>query len=266
MPLKIKGSNHTEHSLKIRNINNSGRLKFSLSNASEIVPDGLLLYLDAGNPTSYNGSGTTWYDLSPNSNNGTSVQSPTYSSNDGGYFSFDGGDISATIGSVDSFSIADSVSLDSMTAISIIMWFYITSIPDADPNLLFTKRGTTSNGLVGFYTQTFFRFRIGTGSPTQLDYSSAPSTGVWQQIAVTVGASGGKIYKNGSEVVNNVSYTGNFADINTTSPLLIGDCNPISSGVNGFKGRMSIFKIYSKILSAAEILQDFNNNKSRYGL
>jgi hypothetical protein len=35
------------------------------------VNNGLLLYLNAGNTSSYSGSGTTWYDLSGNNNHGT---------------------------------------------------------------------------------------------------------------------------------------------------------------------------------------------------
>ena len=54
-----------------------------------IVRDKLVLYLDAANPKSYSGSGTTWTDISGNGNNGT-ISGATYSSNDGGYFDFDG--------------------------------------------------------------------------------------------------------------------------------------------------------------------------------
>ena len=38
-----------------------------------IVTDGLVLNLDAGNSKSYPGSGSTWYDLSDNSVNGTGI-------------------------------------------------------------------------------------------------------------------------------------------------------------------------------------------------
>ena len=38
-----------------------------------IVTDGLKLWLDASNPASYPGTGTTWFDLSGNGNNGTMV-------------------------------------------------------------------------------------------------------------------------------------------------------------------------------------------------
>jgi hypothetical protein len=43
----------------------------AISYNPRIVTDGLVLALDAGNPKSYPGSGTTWTDLSGNGNNGT---------------------------------------------------------------------------------------------------------------------------------------------------------------------------------------------------
>ena len=43
---------------------------------------------DASNPTSYPGSGNTWYDLSGNNNNLTFTGSVTYSSNNGGTLAF----------------------------------------------------------------------------------------------------------------------------------------------------------------------------------
>ena len=52
----------------------SGKLMGMQAEAvSGIVTDGLKLYLDASNPVSYPGSGTTWFDLSGNNNNGTMV-------------------------------------------------------------------------------------------------------------------------------------------------------------------------------------------------
>ena len=45
-----------------------------------VVTDGLVLALDAGNAKSYPGSGTSWSDLSGQGNNGTLTNGPTYSS------------------------------------------------------------------------------------------------------------------------------------------------------------------------------------------
>lgn len=55
-----------------------------------IVTDGLVLALDAANPTSYPGSGTTWRDLSGNNNSGSLVNGPTFNSVNGGSIVFDG--------------------------------------------------------------------------------------------------------------------------------------------------------------------------------
>ena len=56
-------------------------------NNPRIVTDGLVLCLDANAKRSYSGSGTTWYDLTTNEQNGTSLVAVNYNSN--GYFDFD---------------------------------------------------------------------------------------------------------------------------------------------------------------------------------
>jgi hypothetical protein len=53
-------------------------------NGPKIVADGLVLCLDAGNPKSYTGSGTTWTDLSRNGNNGTLTNGPVFNTGDKG--------------------------------------------------------------------------------------------------------------------------------------------------------------------------------------
>jgi hypothetical protein len=62
----------------------------ALSHSPSIVTDGLVLCLDAGNPKSYPGSGTTWTDLSGNGNNGTLVNGVGYSGSNLGSLVFDG--------------------------------------------------------------------------------------------------------------------------------------------------------------------------------
>lgn len=70
----------------------------SLSHSPKIVTSGLVLYLDAANTKSYAGTGTSWLDISGNNNTATLVSSPTYSSTDPKYFSFDASGKRATIG------------------------------------------------------------------------------------------------------------------------------------------------------------------------
>ena len=62
----------------------------TIQGGSNIVRDGLVLYLDAANTKSYPGSGTTWSDLSLRGNNMTLVNNPTF--NTSGSITFDNTD------------------------------------------------------------------------------------------------------------------------------------------------------------------------------
>ena len=69
-----------------------------------VVEDGLVLALDAGNTKSYPGSGTTWTDLSGKDNNGTLTDGPTFNSANGGSIVFDGTNDQINCGSSDDFA------------------------------------------------------------------------------------------------------------------------------------------------------------------
>ena len=64
----------------------------------DVVTDGLVLYLDAGNDISYPGSGTLWRDLSGYSNNGTLVNGVTFNTDGGGSLTLDGTDDYVVLG------------------------------------------------------------------------------------------------------------------------------------------------------------------------
>jgi len=65
----------------------------------KIVTSGLVLCLDAANKRSYPGTGTTWTDLSGNSNNGTLINGPTFNAGNQGGIVFDGTNDYISIGS-----------------------------------------------------------------------------------------------------------------------------------------------------------------------
>jgi hypothetical protein len=56
----------------------------------EITDSGLTLCLDAANPVSYPGTGTTWRDVSGQNNNGTLIGGPAFNSANSGYLTFTG--------------------------------------------------------------------------------------------------------------------------------------------------------------------------------
>jgi hypothetical protein len=226
---------------------------FSTESGGGIVTNNLVLNLDA---TDYSGSGN-WLDTSGNNNDASLQGTPGYSSSQGGFF-----DLIPAEG--DFFSIVDSATLDSMTEITVEMWINIDTVNPAGPNMLFSKRATTNDGYVGFFTTTGWTFRFGTGTGTGLTYSTAPSTGVWQQAAATIGSAGSKFYINGAEVTSSV-YTGNSANINTAAALDLFEVNPRPQvGPVRMDGKVSVFRIYSDTLSAAEVLQNYNTVAGRY--
>lgn len=234
----------------------------TIGSESGVVTANLVLNLDAA---TYSGSGA-WLDTSGNGNDATLVQTPTYVSAGGSYFEMSGGTTTGP-GTRDSFQVADSASLDTMTAITIEQWIYISTFQQAAaPNLLFDKRTTTSDGYVGFFTSNGFTFRVGTSSAGgQITTAATPSLTVWQQVAVTVGAGGSKIYINGAEQASS-AYVGDFNNINKAVALQICDLSIAAMGTYALNGRIGVFRIYNAVLDGTEILANYTALASRYGL
>ena len=201
--------------------------------------------------------GGTWQDTTANNNDATLTGTPRYVPGSGAYF-----DLVPADG--DYFTIADQTVLDSMSEISVLMWINIDAVSAAGPNMLFSKRGTTSDGYVGFFTTTGWTFRFGTGTGTGLTYSTPPTANVWQQVVVTIGAGGSKMYINDTEVASS-GYTGNSANINTSAALDLFEVNPRpQSGPVKMDGKVGVFEIYNGILTSAEVQAKYNNYKDRY--
>lgn len=213
----------------------------------------LILDLDA---SAYGGAGN-WQDATANNLDAVAVQTPTYSSADGGYFDLNGGAISGSVGAVDSFEIADNSALESgFSAVSFEIYFWIDTVQTPGANLMFDKRSATTNGFVGFFNETGYTFRVGTASPNQITYSTTPVTNKWHHMVVTVASSGSKIYLDGAEVASS-AYAGDFNAINSTNSLRIGDVGFGNTGIFGLDGRIKIFRIYNKALTAAEAEQKY---------
>lgn len=230
----------------------TGSFKFGRRRVITPAPvSDLILDLDA---SAYGGAGD-WQDATANNLDAVAVQSPTYSSTDGGYFDLEGGSLSG-VGSVDSFQILDNTLLETgYSAVSFELYFWIDTV-QAGPNMLFCKRSGPANGIVGFFTSTGFTFRVGTGTPNQIAYSTTPVTGKWHHMVITVASGGSKIYLDGAEVASSV-YAGNFSNIDTVNDLRIGDVSFSNTGLYGLDGRIKIFRIYNKALTAAEAEQKY---------
>jgi hypothetical protein len=227
----------------------------------DIVRSGLVLDLDAGMNSSFNNTGTTWTDLSGNGNNGTLTNGPTYSSANGGSLVFDGVD--------DYISIPNSSSINPNTdSFSIVVWVNSDPSNGGDGwDLWAAKRVNGSNGYyIGVNNPLGAKFVLGNDASSRTDtgyltytYNTwAMFTGVLNRTANTQ-----TIIKNNN--VESSSVTPSGGNYYNTGVLSIGGDfgNASQFYVNG---KIPIVQIYNRALTAAEITQNFNALRHRFGL
>ncbi len=234
-------------------LQNYNALKERYAFTPTLVQDGLVLNLDAGNTNSYPGSGTTWTDLSGNSNNGTLTNGPTYSSADGGSIVFDGTDdyVSETSGLSDSFLQGD-------WTISFWVNFDVISTNNTGRILLQHGSNSTRRGLHLEQRNSSLIFGL---YGDDLGGSQTLSTGTWYNITFTLNSTTRlqQIFVNG--FLDN-SRTANGAYVGTGSNTRIGGrALNFSSYLDG---KISNVVAYNRVLSAQEISQNYNFLKDRY--
>jgi hypothetical protein len=233
-----------------------GRTKIS---APAEYPSSLLVYLDAGNTSSYSGSGSSWYDLTANNNDATLFNTPTYSSSFGGYLNFIDSNFEygtiANIGNLSKWTVEAWVRFSS--SISSKVSSVVTNQYDLSANLNFSLG--TNNAPINYNLAAGF-YRSGWYNTTGF----SPSINTWYQIAGTYDGSIVRQYVNG--VAN-----GGTASVATT-PLSGGEIrlmrrwdDGLSAG-NFMNGDLAIVKIYNTNLSSTEILNSYTTNSSRFGL
>ena len=213
-----------------------------------------LLYVDAAQPSSYLGSGTTWTDLSVNTNNGTTVNSPAYTY--GGYFTFNGSTQ------------------------------YVTTVA-AEYNQTYTGKTVIIMARMNASFGTGYRCMFGTsaGSRNFSTYMYSPSVGTYQ-IHFSTGLSGsfqGGISDNISVTTNQwfvvavthttegvVTYYVNGQQVGaaqtgvTFRQYLSSGTENIGAGDNYFYGDISMCAVYGRALNPSEILQNYNSLKDRF--
>ena len=146
---------------------------------SELVTDGLVLNLDAGDPRSYPSSGTTWTDLSGNGNNGTLVNGPTYSNADGGSLVF--GSPATTKVLVDTPAFGSG-------SFTISQWFNISTIPTGNYHKLFSGSdygGGDNIGLGLYLYEDKIRTWVSGGAGNLYYSGSLFSTSVWYNLVIS---------------------------------------------------------------------------------
>jgi hypothetical protein len=221
--------------------------------ANQLVTNGLVLALDAGNTQSYSGSGSTWYDLSGNGNHMTLVGSPSWSSSNGGYFTFN----NATTNYASIANANCSANLKTMTSFSTISGFNVLGSSGAW-HALYTF-GDGAN-FVDFWQSpsagAFHDDASGYGPGVNL---SGAGFNIWSSSKSV--AAGNSIYQNGTLIG-----TQTLSSFNTTSTLgFTIAVRPDDLGYNTYMN-FSFLYIYNRALTASEMSQTFNALRARYGL
>ena len=219
------------------------------------VTSGLVLYLDAANARSYPKSGPTWFDRSGNGNNGTLVNGVGYNGSNYGSLSFDG---------VDDYISLSNPSLTNQITVEV--WVNLSL---ASPNSIGWILGRESlyrmlYDVNGFYwvcaTTTNGWYTAGTA----IGASVASQSGIYHVVG-TYDGSNNRIYVNGTLRETGSAISGNIAT-NSGYTYNLFKSDVTFYGVAYGKGNLYSHRLYNRALSAAEIKQNYDAFKGRYGL
>jgi hypothetical protein len=225
-----------------------------LNNVSNLV-----LLLDAANKNSYLGSGTTWTDISGNGNNGTLTNGPTFNSTNGGSIVFDGTN--------DYVSVANASSLTNTSSLSVESWVLMN--PSMNVYGAVVGKGTSDANeeyclLINPSTSKVY-FDVGGTTGPYVDLTSTFNSNTWYHVVAThervAGSSTIKIYVNGSLVPGSTINPTSAVNDNATN-VSIG-CR-FDGNTSLWNGRISMVAIYTRTLSATEVLENYNSSKSKY--
>ena len=225
----------------------------ALAHSPKIATSGLVLALDAANPKSYPGSGTAWNDVSGNSNNGTLTNGPAFSSADGGSILLDGTD--------DYINGVHNSQLDTTGDITAEIWFQLTDTA-TDWVRVFGK-GDSSHRTFGLWYNTgaskFLYQRYTGGTSVGINITVTVTLNTWFHMVGTSSGSSHVLYLNGKAIG---SATNGLTALSSTDPYKIG-----YAGYHTYhQGNIANCKIYNRGLTAAEVLQNYNALKGRFGL
>ena len=218
-----------------------------------IVTDGLVFAVDAGSERSYPGSGTTGTDLisseSITLNNGVG-----FSTDKGGTWTFDGSD--------DYIQTSFGQNIVS-TGFSVNFWFNVTGNAtcffmqmyvnsDVDTVFRIERNSAGSNSV------EFGHSPNGSGGMSELVSTNFPND-EWQSCTIAYNGSTKYIYRNGA-----LDTSVSASDVYFYTGAILRIAGRQTSSLLPINGKMPSVKVYNKALSAAEILQNYNAQKSRF--
>jgi hypothetical protein len=214
-----------------------------------IVTDGLVFAVDAGNLVSYENGSTTTYSLT-GSLSGSLINGVGYNSGNGGNWAFDG--VDDFIQCIGSFTV---------TAATFVTWIRRNGDQTQYDGILFS-RGTNTTGM-NFFSSNQLGYHW---NDTATTYNWASGLTIpnltWCMVAVSVTSTSATAYL--------CQTSGITTSTNTTSHAssVLNDIKIAQDDAGGrfFNGNIAISQLYNRALSADEITQNFQAQRSRFGL
>jgi hypothetical protein len=253
----IIGSSGT-YWMAIRDADNPSNVIAKSATLSCIVTSNLVLHYDPSSSTSYPGTGTTINDLSGGGRHGT-MSNVTFTSP---YLTFNG--------TSSQISVPDSLVLEPQGVdYTIEMWVNQTAFSGSSRVLIGKTDGLlAADWGYGLRTSNLgvTSFEFGNGTTSVQSPLFTVSTNTWYQIVgvwTNLAANTLELYING---VSQGTRPHSFNDVkNTTNPLYIGSFNG-GQASQWLNGNVGIVRMYNRALSASNVLNNYNVDKSKYGL
>jgi len=248
------GANTASLSASLAWIGTQSNLMAANFEYENIVTNGLIVNLDAGFVGSYPTTASNWYDISGNNNSGSLVNGPAYSSSYSGSIITDG--VDDTIQVNYSFSTLSTITINFFANSSYRDQSMIWSMGSGGPDWYI------SNGAMGYNSYGGDTYGL---SATQI--SNLGLINNWRLITMTYTqnnpVSNNKVYVNGIEQSTS-------QQAGTTYGIGFGNSINFASAFNNasynLPATIGYISIYNRALTAAEVLQNFNALKGRYGL
>jgi hypothetical protein len=215
------------------------------------LPAGMVLYLDAGLPSSYPGTGSTWYDLSGNGNHGTINGGVTYSSSQGGILGFDGINDYVSFSSVSNIPIGN----DNYT---ISIWFNTSSSNTTGGFFGWGNYGTT-NQVNAFRLLSNGQGFVNYWWANDQDFYTTVNPNTWYNVIAKFDGTNREIWLNGNLVGAQASSGHN---VPFASNLTIGLTAPFLNEY--FPGKIGQVVFYKRGATNAEIQAIYNSGLDRF--
>ena len=220
-----------------------------------VVTNGLVLNLDAANTKIYVSGSTTWNDLSGNNNSGSLTNGPTFNSANGGSIVFNGSNtIITNFPTQISGNGSKTISCFFKTLTTSRMGLCGTRDTSASTGWVLDVNRTTAGNLTYYHT-----------GGTIIEIAAGINANTWYNATVTYNLSSTTVtlYLNGAQIG---SPNNGFSSITTSTFNGVIGAEQQADISTVFSGSIASTQIYNRALTAAEISQNFNAQKSRFNL